>query len=231
MQKTYSLCFPPAFRRNTTSSFVYAGFNLFFFFLNGHAKNIPICHNCSIHSQDHYKLLWQKNVLSCLWLRSSAESGVPSLICGQKVQAPEERLHPAQMPQSPHLPANFTKKPLATGPLLYRGQAFYSVGYSNAGEWQKRCKNRVEAHVYSSLTDFRWHQLAGDFVCMCVCFFPLSFSREYFICLPKFPHAICSCCFVLFLKSLTYIFIIDRYYTLAVKKHCKVLVNFSELTE
>lgn len=32
-------------------------------------------------------------------------------------------------------------------------------------------------------------------------------------------------------KSLTYIFVIDRYYTLAVKKHCKVLVNFSELTE
>lgn len=99
-----------------------------FFFLNGHAKNIPICHNCSIHSQDHYKLLWQKTVLSCLWLRSSAESGVPGLICGQKVQAPEEQcLHPAQMPQSPHLPANFTTKTLAMGPLLYGGQAFNRV--------------------------------------------------------------------------------------------------------
>lgn len=87
-------------------------------------------------------------------------------------------------------------------------------------------KFRVEAHTYCSLTDFRWYQLASLFF-----YFFCSSSRECFIGLVKFSHTVCCCCFVLFLKSLTYIFITDIYYTLAVKKHCKVLVNFSELTE
>lgn len=127
MQKTYSLCFPPAFRRNTTSSFVYAGFNFFFFF-NGRAKNIPICHNCSVHSQDHYKLLWQKPF--CHVAGWEALQRVVFLVSFVGRKSRHQRNNICTQPKrlkvlSCQQPS--PKKTLAAGALLYRGQAFYRV--------------------------------------------------------------------------------------------------------